>query len=87
MCAVVVAVLYILLRSHARVQPRCQPPALRDSPATSSVRSFRGYSRVPDGKVRGDGAARPTCASVFLSLGRGGQGLRCIQLLREGRRS
>lgn len=33
------------------------------------------------------GAARPTCASVFLSFGKGRQGLWCIQLLREGRRS
>ncbi|XP_058709472.1 alpha-N-acetyl-neuraminyl-2,3-beta-galactosyl-1,3-N-acetyl-galactosaminide alpha-2,6-sialyltransferase isoform X1 [Poecile atricapillus] len=49
-CAMVVAVLYILLGYRARMQPCCQAPGLRDSPATSSVRSFQGYSRVPDGK-------------------------------------
>ncbi|NXY35797.1 SIA7D sialyltransferase, partial [Pomatorhinus ruficollis] len=49
-CAVVVAVLYILLCYHVRVQPRCRPPGLRDSPTISSIRSFQGYSRVPDGK-------------------------------------
>ncbi|XP_064249380.1 alpha-N-acetyl-neuraminyl-2,3-beta-galactosyl-1,3-N-acetyl-galactosaminide alpha-2,6-sialyltransferase [Passer domesticus] len=49
-CAAVAAVLYILLCCHGRVQPRCSAPGLRDSPAASSVRSFQGYSRVPDGK-------------------------------------
>ncbi|NXK60742.1 SIA7D sialyltransferase, partial [Sylvietta virens] len=49
-CAVVAAVLYILLSYHAGVQPCCQAPGLRDSPTASSVRSFQGYSRVPDGK-------------------------------------
>lgn len=56
-CAAVAAVLYILLCSHTPAQRCCSAPALRDSPATSGVRSFQGYSRVPDGKVRGDGAA------------------------------
>ncbi|NXB91799.1 SIA7D sialyltransferase, partial [Vidua chalybeata] len=49
-CAAVAAVLYILLCYHARVQPCCSAPGLRDSPTASSVRSFQGYSRVPDGK-------------------------------------
>ncbi|NWZ98950.1 SIA7D sialyltransferase, partial [Nesospiza acunhae] len=49
-CAAVAAVLYILLCSHSRVPRCCSAPALRDSPATSGVRSFQGYSRVPDGK-------------------------------------
>lgn len=55
MCAVVLAVLYILL--YHRAQPCCRAPGLRVSPTTPGVRSFQGYSRVPDGKVRGDGAA------------------------------
>ncbi|XP_030817251.1 alpha-N-acetyl-neuraminyl-2,3-beta-galactosyl-1,3-N-acetyl-galactosaminide alpha-2,6-sialyltransferase isoform X1 [Camarhynchus parvulus] len=49
-CAAVAVVLYILLCSHSPVQRCCSAPALRDSPATSGVRSFQGYSRVPDGK-------------------------------------
>ncbi|NXQ20512.1 SIA7D sialyltransferase, partial [Peucedramus taeniatus] len=49
-CAVVAAVLYILLCYRARVQPCCSAPGLRDSPTAPSVRSFQGYSRVPDGK-------------------------------------
>ncbi|NXA72728.1 SIA7D sialyltransferase, partial [Thryothorus ludovicianus] len=49
-CAAVVAVLYILLCYRNRGQPCCPAPGLRDSPATSGVRSFQGYSRVPDGK-------------------------------------
>ncbi|XP_063266120.1 alpha-N-acetyl-neuraminyl-2,3-beta-galactosyl-1,3-N-acetyl-galactosaminide alpha-2,6-sialyltransferase [Prinia subflava] len=49
-CAVVVAMLYILLGYRAQVQPCCRAPGPRDSPATPRIRSFQGYSRVPDGK-------------------------------------
>ncbi|NXQ61626.1 SIA7D sialyltransferase, partial [Anthoscopus minutus] len=49
-CAVVVAVLYILLFYRNPLQLFWRAPGLRDSPTTSSVRTFQGYSRVPDGK-------------------------------------
>lgn len=51
------ALLYVLLCSHGCLWPCCRAPGPRGSPAAPTVRSFRGYSRVPDGKVRGDGAA------------------------------
>ncbi|NXO21626.1 SIA7D sialyltransferase, partial [Cisticola juncidis] len=49
-CAVVVAMLYILLGYRARVQPCCRVPGPRDVLTTLRIRSFPGYSRVPDGK-------------------------------------
>ncbi|NWS88244.1 SIA7D sialyltransferase, partial [Toxostoma redivivum] len=49
-CTVVVAMLLIVLCYRDRSQPCCPAPGLRDSPTESSVRSFQGYSRVPDGK-------------------------------------
>ncbi|XP_014728813.1 PREDICTED: alpha-N-acetyl-neuraminyl-2,3-beta-galactosyl-1,3-N-acetyl-galactosaminide alpha-2,6-sialyltransferase isoform X1 [Sturnus vulgaris] len=49
-CTVVVAMLLTVLCYRTRSQPCCPAPGLRDSPSASSVRSFQGYSRVPDGK-------------------------------------
>ncbi|NXR23799.1 SIA7D sialyltransferase, partial [Cinclus mexicanus] len=49
-CAVVAAMLLIPLCYRTRMQPCCPALGLRDSPTASSVRSFQGYSRVPDGK-------------------------------------
>ncbi|NXT91038.1 SIA7D sialyltransferase, partial [Anhinga rufa] len=49
-CAVVVAVLYILLCSHACLRPCCWAPGERGSPTAPTTLSFHGYSRVPDGK-------------------------------------
>lgn len=56
-CAAAVAVLYVLLCSHACLQPCCWVPGERGSPVAPTHLRFQGYSRVPDGKVRGDGAA------------------------------
>lgn len=83
MCAAVVAVLYILLCHHTCVQPRCRAPGLRDSPTASAVRSFPGYSRVPDGKVRGDGLAHLCFSFPLLWEGQAG----AVVEGREGRRS
>ncbi|OPJ67859.1 alpha-N-acetyl-neuraminyl-2,3-beta-galactosyl-1,3-N-acetyl-galactosaminide alpha-2,6-sialyltransferase [Patagioenas fasciata monilis] len=49
-CAAAVAVLYILLCSHACRQPCCWVPGERGSPAAPTHLRFQGYSRVPDGK-------------------------------------
>lgn len=56
-CMAVAAVLYVLLCSHACLRPCCWAPGEQSSPTAPTVLSFQGYSRVPDGKVRGDGAA------------------------------
>ncbi|XP_075026489.1 alpha-N-acetyl-neuraminyl-2,3-beta-galactosyl-1,3-N-acetyl-galactosaminide alpha-2,6-sialyltransferase isoform X3 [Calonectris borealis] len=49
-CLAVVAVLYVLLCSHTCLRPCCWAPEERGSPAASTILSFQGYSRVPDGK-------------------------------------
>lgn len=50
-CVAVGAVSYVLLCFHSCLWPCCQAPGQWDSPTASSILSFRGYSRVPDGKV------------------------------------
>ncbi|NXM81509.1 SIA7D sialyltransferase, partial [Oenanthe oenanthe] len=49
-CAVVAAIVLVPLCYRAPVQLCCPAPGLRDSRTASGVRSFQGYSRVPDGK-------------------------------------
>ncbi|XP_053939887.1 alpha-N-acetyl-neuraminyl-2,3-beta-galactosyl-1,3-N-acetyl-galactosaminide alpha-2,6-sialyltransferase [Cuculus canorus] len=49
-CVSAVAVLYVLLCSHACLQPCCSTPGQWGSPTAPTVLSFQGYSRVPDGK-------------------------------------
>ncbi|NXG84414.1 SIA7D sialyltransferase, partial [Stercorarius parasiticus] len=49
-CMAVIAVLYVLLSSHASLRPCCQTPGARGSPSAPTLLSFQGYSRVPDGK-------------------------------------
>ncbi|XP_068011762.1 alpha-N-acetyl-neuraminyl-2,3-beta-galactosyl-1,3-N-acetyl-galactosaminide alpha-2,6-sialyltransferase [Melanerpes formicivorus] len=49
-CVAAVALLYLLLCSHTCLWPCCQAPGQWDSPTASSVLSFQGYRRVPDGK-------------------------------------
>ncbi|XP_005055528.1 PREDICTED: alpha-N-acetyl-neuraminyl-2,3-beta-galactosyl-1,3-N-acetyl-galactosaminide alpha-2,6-sialyltransferase isoform X2 [Ficedula albicollis] len=49
-CAVVVAIVLVPLCYRAPVQLCCPAPGMRDSRTASGVRSFQGYSRVPDGK-------------------------------------
>ncbi|NWH68272.1 SIA7D sialyltransferase, partial [Geococcyx californianus] len=49
-CVAAVAVLYVLLCSHAHLQPCCSTLGQRGSPTAPSILSFQGYSRVPNGK-------------------------------------
>ncbi|XP_061867525.1 alpha-N-acetyl-neuraminyl-2,3-beta-galactosyl-1,3-N-acetyl-galactosaminide alpha-2,6-sialyltransferase isoform X1 [Colius striatus] len=49
-CVAAGAVLYVLLGSHAGLQPCCRATGQPGSPSAPAVLSFQGYSRVPDGK-------------------------------------
>ncbi|NXS52702.1 SIA7D sialyltransferase, partial [Brachypteracias leptosomus] len=49
-CVAAVAVLYVLLCSHACLRSCCRAPGESHGPTASTILSFQGYSRVPDGK-------------------------------------
>ncbi|NXS71672.1 SIA7D sialyltransferase, partial [Pandion haliaetus] len=83
-CVAVVAMLYVLLCSHARLRPCCRAPGERGSPVVPNILSFQGYSRVPDGKPLERALCR-RCAIVSSSgqmlgsrLGQAIDGQECI---------
>lgn len=88
-CVAVVAMLYILLCSHACLRPCCRAPGPWGSPVAPTTLSFQGYSRVPDGKVRGMEQCRGWCSSLtcpclsFPFLREGWMGLWCVRPLRS----
>ncbi|XP_075572741.1 alpha-N-acetyl-neuraminyl-2,3-beta-galactosyl-1,3-N-acetyl-galactosaminide alpha-2,6-sialyltransferase [Pelecanus crispus] len=49
-CVMAVTMLHLLLCSHTGLRPCCCAPPELDSPMAPTIRSFQGYSRVPDGK-------------------------------------
>ncbi|NXL46376.1 SIA7D sialyltransferase, partial [Podilymbus podiceps] len=83
-CVGVLAVLYVLLCSHACLRPCCLAPEERGSPTVPTILSFQGYSRVPDGKPLERALCR-RCAVVSSSgqmlgsrLGRAIDGQECV---------